>query len=372
MELADIVRAAGPAYRQVHAARLLPSQRRALDDVVQCRTAALGGGLYICDACGTRDYRYHSCRDRHCPKCQEDRAQDWLTRLRARMLPCDHYLLTFTLPASLRALARAHQRVVYSLLLQEAAAAVQTLAADHAWVGGTPGILAVLHTWTRTLDYHPHAHLLVTAGGLASDDTTWIKPAHARFLLPGFMLSAVFRAKIRDALARAGLTTEIDPRVWERKWVVHVQQIGRGEHAMRYLARYVFRVALTNERLVRFAEGRVTFRYVHAATHETRQQTLPVDRFLGQFLDHVLPRGFAKIRSYGLLSPSARPALERARSILETHGAPPRVAALEEVSGTAIAVVAVIVNPRQPLGCPVCEHGALRLVERFQRPRAPP
>ena len=216
MELADIVRAAGPAYRQAHADRLLPSHRRALDDIVQCRTAALGGGLYVCDTCGTRDYRYHSCRNRHCPKCQEDRAQDWLTRLRARMLPCDHYLLTFPLPAALRALralARSHQQVVYSLLLQEAAAAVQTLAADRTWVGGTPGILAVLHTWTRTLDYHPHAHLPVTAGGLAPDHTTWRKPAHARFLMPGFTHVPGYSVPMTRALVRSQPRTARPPPV---------------------------------------------------------------------------------------------------------------------------------------------------------------
>ena len=169
LELADIFRVAGPAYRAAHAGRLLPSHRQGMDDIVRCRTAALGGSVYQCDACGARDYAYHSCRNRHCPKCQDDRAQAWLTGIRTRLLPCDHYLLTFTLPQELRPLARAHQRAVYAALLQEAAAAVQTLAADRAWVGGQVGILAVLHTWTRTLDYHPHAHLLVTAGGLARD-----------------------------------------------------------------------------------------------------------------------------------------------------------------------------------------------------------
>ena len=183
VELAEIIRAAGPACVQGRGLR--PAQQRALRDIVQCRTPALGGSLYRCDACGTLEYRYHSCRNRHCPKCQEDRAQDWLARTRARLLPCDHYLLTFTLPASLRAVAQAHPQIVYAALLRAAAAAVQTLAADRTWVGGTLGILAVLHTWSRTLAYHPHAHLLVTAGGLAPDGTTWVQPAHPRFLCPG-------------------------------------------------------------------------------------------------------------------------------------------------------------------------------------------
>ena len=368
VELAEIIRAAGPAYGHGRPS----AQQRALRDIVQCRTPALGGSLYRCDACGTLEYRYHSCRNRHCPKCQEDRAQDWLARTRARLLPCDHYLLTFTLPASLRAVAQAHPQLVYAALLREAAAAVQTLAADRAWVGGTLGILAVLHTWSRTLAYHPHAHLLVTAGGLAPDGTTWVRPAHPRFLCPGYMLSALVRAKLHQALTRAGLAQTIDPSVWQQRWIVHVQAIGRGDHAARYLARYVYRVALTNERIERVAEGQVTFRYTHARTHETRRLTLPVAAFLARFLQHVLPRGFTKIRAYGLLSPSRKPDLERARALLALHAArtasttadPPR----PPPPPTDLLGLTTDVIPR----CPACHRGALCLVGRVPRSRAPP
>jgi hypothetical protein len=369
--LADIVRAAGPAYRAARGDRLLPSQRRALADIVACRTAALGGSLYACDDCGALDYRYHSCRNRHCLTCQQDRAQDWLTRLRARLLPCDHYLLTFTLPHELRALAHSHQKQVYAILLQSAAAAVQALVADPAWVGGTPGILAVLHTWSRTLTYHPHAHLLVTAGGLSADGTTWIKPAHPRFFMPGFALSPIFRAKLRDALARAGLAAALDPAVWNRRWVVHVQSIGRGEHAALYLSRYVYRVALCNDRIERFHNGQVTFRYIHARTHEIRRMTLPVDHFLDRFLLHVLPRGFAKIRSYGLLSPSHRTTLERARHLLQHHAAaiaPAHQPPAENPAAPAAPATAVPTAAR----CPICHGAQLRFLQRCRPARAPP
>ena len=178
LELADIFRDAGPRYLEVHAERMLPSHRRAMHDIIACRTPALGGSLSRCDDCAALDYAYHACRHRHGPTCQEERAQDWLERVRARLLPCDHSLRTFTLPQQLRAIARAHQTVVYAALLREAATAVQTLADDRTWVGGTLGILAVLHTWSRTMEYHPHAHLLVTAGGLTPDGAAWVKPAH--------------------------------------------------------------------------------------------------------------------------------------------------------------------------------------------------
>jgi hypothetical protein len=382
VELADIVRSAGPAYVASHGGQLLPSHRRALNDIVRCRTPALGGSLYRCDDCGTLDYRYHSCRNRHCPKCQEDRAQAWLERVRTRMLPCDHYLLTFTLPQQLRAVARSHQTTVYAALLREAAASVQLLATDRTWVGATLGILAVLHTWSRTLEYHPHAHLLVTAGGLSSDGTTWIKPAHARFLGPGYMLSRIFRAKLRAALARSGLDQEIDPAVWKQRWIVHVQHIGTGEHALRYLSRYVYRVALTNHRIERFEHGRVTFTYTHARSGETRRVTLPVHAFLARFLQHVLPRGFAKIRSYGLLSPSHRPGLERARYLLHRPSVcstPTADTSRNRNANTATHCLAdttdawhVAAFTASVLRCPACDHGTLIFVERLKRSRAPP
>jgi hypothetical protein len=369
--LADIVRAAGPAFHAARGDRLLPSQRRALADIVACRTAALGGSLYACDDCGALDYRYHSCRNRHCPTCQQDRAQDWLMRLRARLLPCDHYLLTFTLPQEVRALAHSHQKQVYALLLQTAAATVQALAADPAWVGGMPGILAVLHTWSRTLTYHPHVHLLVTAGGLCADGSAWIKPAHPRFLMPGFALSPIFRAKLRDALLRAGLADAVDPAVWNRRWVVHVQSIGRGEHAALYLSRYVYRVALCNDRIERFHNGHVTFRYTHARTHDTRRMTLPVEHFLDRFLLHVLPRGFAKIRSYGLLSPSHKTRLERARLLLDHHTTAlihPREAPTEKPPAPAAPATTAPSTAR----CPLCHGSQLRLLQHCRPARAPP
>lgn len=374
VELADIIRAAGPAYVATHAGRLLPSQQRALRDIAQCRTPALGGSLYRCDACGALEYRYHSCRSRHCPKCQTDRAQRWLERVEQRRLPCEHYLLTFTLPAQLRAVARRHQRLAYGALLREAAATVQEVAADRAWIGGTPGILAVLHTWSRTLDYHPHVHLLVTAGGLTPEGA-WIRPAHPRFLLPGYVLSRIFRAKMRDALTRAGVVADLDARVWHRRWTVHVEPISTGEHATLYLSRYVYRVALTNQRLKRFANGRVTFQYTHARTHTTRSLTLPVDVFLTRFLHHVLPRGFTKVRWYGLLSASRRAELEHARHLLArreppTEGVPPPATA-----GTATPPSDrdLPVSPR-PLAnrCPVCSRGQQVLVQRYPPSRAPP
>jgi hypothetical protein len=257
------------------------------------------------------------------------------------------------------------------------------MATDRAWVGGQVGILAVLHTWTRTLDYHPHAHLLVTAGGLARDGEAgdaWVKPAHARFLMPGYVLSEVFRAKLRDALTRAGFADQISPTVWGRRWTVHLQKIGRGDHALRYLARYVFHVALTNARLQRFEQGRVTFRYTHARTQETRLLTLPVDGFIARFLQHVLPRGFTRIRYFGLLSPSCRAKLDSARHVLQLHAA--SVARPEPaVAPVAVAEHRSSTSPTAPTStvplatqrrCPICHRGHLHVIERPGQSRARP
>jgi hypothetical protein len=372
IELAEIFRSAGQDYRRRYGGRMLPSHTRAMTDIVDCRTPALGGSLFACDDhCGHLDFAYHSCRNRHCPKCHHEPTQRWLAGLRTRLLPCPYYLGTFTLPAELRPLARSHQRIVYDLLLREAAAALQSLADDPEWVGATLGILAVLHTWARDLSYHPHVHLLVTAGGLTENDEVWRKPAHSRFLLPGYALSTIFRAKVRDALDCAGLLGQVDPTVFRKRWNVHLQHAGDGEHAAEYLSRYVHRVALTNDRIETFDDGRVTFRYVDSRTHQTRRLTLPVHTFIARFLQHVLPKGFVKIRAYGLFRPAATRSRERARQLLRQDPAlplPPTPA--PTTTPPAASQTPTPESDRHRL-CPACRRGHLIRVRIFHRPPLP-
>jgi hypothetical protein len=361
-ELAEIVRCAGPAYRAAHGERLLPSHSRAMADLVACRTPALGGSLFACDRCDHLDFAYHSCRNRHCPKCHRQPTQRWLAKLQERLLPCEYYFATFTLPAELRSLARSNQRIVYGILMTAAAQALQLLADDPKWVGATLGILAVLHTWARDLAYHPHVHLLITAGGLTADGEVWRKPGRRTFLVPGYALSAIFRAKVRDALDRAGLLAGLDPNIFRKPWTVHLQHAGNGAHAGEYLSRYVYRVAITNDRIERFDGADVTFRYVSSRTHEAKRLRLSAPAFLARFLQHVLPKGFTKIRSYGLFSPTAAKRRHRARHLLELHRAatnrPP-----EQPEPLTIAP--------SPRVCPVCSQG--RLVRRltWRRPHDP-
>jgi Putative transposase/Transposase zinc-binding domain len=368
LELADIVRAVGEVYRQLHASRLLPSHRRALRDIEACRTPALGGHVQACDHCGARLYSYHSCRNRHCPKCHRDQTERWLDKQRARLLPCAYYLVTFTLPADLRALVQAHQKLVYGLLMTAAAAALLKLTADPRYLGARPGLLAVLHTWTRALLYHPHVHILVTAGGLHRQDHTWVPAKRPAFLVPGFALSRLFRAKFRAALRTAGLLDQAPPAVWRTEWVVHLQHAGRGAQVLDYLARYVFRVALVNSRLERFEDGHVTFRYRDGRTGTTKRCTLDAVTFIGRFLQHVLPARFSKVRHYGLFSPSRKPLLDQARAALLASSPSTPPLDLPPIDSTSTATSNHPPLPR----CPVCGIGGLHLVETLPRWTPPP
>jgi Putative transposase/Transposase zinc-binding domain len=284
LEVPDIIRRHGAALRASLGDRLLPSQARALRDLVACRTAACGGQRMQCTACAEHVYRFHSCRNLHCPKCGGDQTARWLERHQARLLPCPHYLITVTLPAALRPLAFGHQTVVYGVLMRCAAAAIQALAAAPRFVGAPLGCIAVLHTWTRALLYHPHVHLIVTAGGLSADRTRWIAPKNPAFLVPVQALSVIVRAKMCAALKRAGLLDQVAPEVWTTPWVVHAKPAGDGTRVLNYLARYLFRVAISNSRLERIDDGHVTFRYRDNRTQAIRRATLSGVEFLCRFL----------------------------------------------------------------------------------------
>ncbi len=302
LELAEIFRRYGPAYRQKYGPRLLPSHRRALRAIEQCRTEALGGQVYTYPQCDqVVEYRYHSCRNRHCPKCQHVQAQAWLAEQQTFWLPVPYFLLTFTLPAELRKLARRQQKLFYTLLFRVSAAATQQLARDPRFLGGQVGMLGVLHTWTRDLRYHPHVHYLVPAGGLAADGQTW-RAARNNFLLPVKALSRLFRGHFRQALQKTAAYGDIPACVWTHEWVVHCQPVGTGRTALKYLAPYIFRVALSNRRRVKLEHDRVTFRYQDSQTRQTKLCTLPVEAFLHRFLQHVLPKGFVKVRYYGFFA----------------------------------------------------------------------
>ncbi len=318
--LAHIFQRFGSAYCAEFGHNLLYSHKQAMNAIVQCRTAALGGHVYSCPNCDHIEYRYHSCRNRHCPECQGDKAHQWLARQQEMLLPVPYFLLTFTLPAPLRFLARSHQKCIYNLLFRASAAATQQLAQNPRWLGGNIGMVGVLHTWERTLSYHPHVHYLVPTG--AWDGHVWRYGRSPRFFLPVKALSLLFRAKFRDGLRKHDCFQQLPLSVWSQDWVVHCQAVGRGVKVLRYLAPYIFRVALSNKRLVALSDDSVTFRYRSSGSKETRICSLSPFEFIRRFLQHILPKGFVKVRYYGFFSPGHRSILRQ----IVTWFSPPKAA----------------------------------------------
>jgi hypothetical protein len=273
------------------------AHKKVLRDIAACRTGELGMVVYRCADWGTTHALGRSCGNRPCPSCQRAKAEAWLANQTDRLLPCPYFLVTFTLPAGLRDVARAHQRVVYSALFEASSTALRTLAADPKYVGRDRlGFLGVLHTWGRTLEDHPHVPYVVPGGGLSADGTRWL-PSRAEFLVPVKALSILFRAPFRDILGREGLLERVDASVWRQDWVVHCQPAGDGRESVRYLAPYVFRVAIGDHGIVSCEDGRVTFTYRKVGSKRQRKMTLDAMEFLRRFLQHVLPSGFQKVRS---------------------------------------------------------------------------
>jgi hypothetical protein len=317
--LAEVFRRYGPAYVEQFGKAMPATHREVLEVLQRCRTGELGYSLYRCTACGTLQPVPRSCGNRHCPTCQGHKTQRWLEQQLQRRLPCPYFLLTFTVPEQLRRLIRSNQRVGYEAMFQASIAALRKLAADDRYVGATElGLLAVLHTWGRTLEYHPHIHMLVPGGGLSRETGQWCA-ARSQFLVPVQALSVIYRAKMRDALQAAGLTDQVDSAVWDSDWVVHCQAVGNGQNCLRYLGRYVFRVAISNHRIVSCDDGQVVFLYRKSGSRRWRRMTVSAQEFIRRFLQHVLPSGFLRVRHYGFLHPQAKPTTAEIAELIEAY-----------------------------------------------------
>jgi hypothetical protein len=305
-------------------------QREVLQALLACRTPALGGALHFCPECGHRHFTYHSCNDRHCPQCGGQDAQAWLKANAALLLPVDYFLLTLTVPEGLRRWIRSHPALGYDLLLAASAQALQDLAQNPKRLGASLGMLGVLHTWTRTLEYHPHVHYLVPGGGLSPDQRQWIK-SRPRFLLPVKALSDRTRTLFREALQkqRPEALEQLPPQVWKQRWVVHSAATGRGQEALRYLSRYVFKTATGNRQLQLLPNGRLRWPFRHSGTGAWRHIELEPFEFIRRFLQHVLPANFHRVRRFGWLHPAARGRLNRVRALLK---APPLLSAAEQAT----------------------------------------
>ena len=391
LEVADIFRRLGPAYRRDHAGSLSRGQRRVMNAIERCRTAALGGHVEQCDACGHQRVAFNSCRNRHCPKCQSLTRAQWLEDRQAELLPVEYFHVVFTVPQEIAAIAYQNKAVVYDILFRATAETLRTIAADPKHLGAEIGFIAILHTWGQNLLHHPHVHCVVPGGGLSPDGQRWIA-CRPGFFLPVRVLSRLFRrlflAQLRCAFDGGrlnffhGLAALQDRCAFARylapisraEWVTYAKPpFGGPDRVLEYLGRYTHRVAIANSRLVEVTNDEVAFRwkdYRHESRHKVMR--LPADEFVRRFLLHVLPSGFQRIRHYGLLGNRSREAkLERCRHLLNAPAPEPMPTREPEdyrdryqrLTGMSL------------WDCPLCKHGRMICIETWlpgSAPRGPP
>jgi hypothetical protein len=366
IEIAEVFRRVAAGYLSAHGTSMLPSHRRAIEDILDCRTAALGGQVWHCEACNTEVFSYHSCGNRSCPKCHTAQTRKWLERRQAELLPVPYFHITITVPAALRAVLRANQRDGYGVLMQACAAAIIELARDPRYVGGTVAVLAVLNTWTQQLNLHPHVHCLVSGGGITGDATTW-HPARRKFLVPIKALAKLVPGKVRALLLRKCPDLVIPDAVWRTPWILHVTAWGNGEQAvLDYLARYVFRVALTNARIVGLDDQTVSIQYKERKTRQQRTCRLSGDEFIRRFLQHVLPRGFHKVRYFGLWHPAQRDNTARIRQMLQPQAPPQPSSPQQLVLPSREHSGAEPMPPIEPRICPHCHRRRLVFIRSLE------
>lgn len=369
-DIGDIFRRHG--HDAIKAFVLTPRQERVVQSISDCRTAALGGHMEGCSLnCGFERPAYNSCRDRHCPKCQATRQAQWVVRRLERIVPVAHYHVVFTLPGQLRPFAAANPELAYSLLFHAASRTLMAFGHDPQWLGAQLGLTLVLHTWRRDLGFHPHVHCVVTAGGLSDDEQRWVTPQRAtKFLFPVAALAKVFKGKFLDALNEhephtlRGLPS--DPKVFERvldrlhriRWHVYAKRpLGGGEHLFKYLGRYTHRVAISNHRLIDVTDTSITF-----ATKDGKRAELPPIEFIRRFLQHVLPKGFTKIRHYGLYAGANvehRLAIARRLASGSNVVREPETKKAADDTVSQENILTMLFGPNF-LACPVCKVGRMR------------
>ncbi len=374
-----MVRAHGDDYHRAH--HPSTAQEAVLKHIADCRTAALGGHLEACDSCGHHRVSYNSCRDRHCPKCQNTARAEWLTQRLERLLPIPYFHVVFTIPAALNPLALRNKKAVFNILFAAASQALSTIARDDKHLGAQVGFTAVLHTWGQNLLFHPHLHCVVTGGGLAVDGVRWVA-ARQKYLLPVKVLGKLFRGKFLAALDHAfhhgdldlsGSTAALsDPEAWcrfkdglyNKDWVVYAKApFGGPEHVFRYLGNYTHRVAISNHRIVNIAAGKVTFRVKdYADGYKKKLLTLDAVEFLRRFLLHVLPKGFVRIRHYGLCaSANVNSKLVTARRLLEpsTEASPPPSTEPAQAEAPSWSERFLALTGIDVMACPACTTGRM-------------
>ena len=345
----EIFRTFGPEYLERYAQVMPNAHRKVIDAIIACRTEVCGIALYQCERCGEFHRVYRSCGNRHCPTCQYHKTRQWLEKQVKRQLPGHHFLLTFTVPENLRRFIRKNQRVAYSALFKASSEAIKKLALNEHSIGGDlPGFFGILHTWGRTLEYHPHIHYIVPGGALSTSDGLW-HPSRIDFYLPVRALSIIFKAKFRDQMKEAGLFDQIPCQVWQIDWNVNSQAVGPSEGSLRYLAPYIFKVAISNSRILKVQNRIVFIRYRKPHSYRLRTLALEVMEFMRRFLQHVLPTGFMKVRYYGFMNSNCGVSLDHIRTLIELS------------YGFNVVLPKNDLAPWQPITCPTC-GGTLRLL----------
>jgi len=373
LEVADLIRTAGTAFIERNRHWLRWKHVKVLLAIARCRTAALGGHLDQCTRCGHRAISYNSCRNRHCPKCQTAARERWIAARQKELLPTHYVHVVFTLPVQLAPLAQQNRKLIYGLLLRASAETLLEVARDPRHLGAEIGFFSLLHTWNQKLSLHPHVHCVIPAGGLSLDHTHWVKSQN-RFFLPLRVLSRVFRGKFVAGLQQAfhdgrlsfhgNLTPLAQPQtfaawlrpLFRKDWVVYAKPpFGGPEYVLQYLGRYTHRVAISNHRLLSFADGKVTFRWRDSAhNNEQKLMTLSLDEFLRRFLLHLLPKGFVRIRNFGFLANRRRATL--LPLCFQLLGAAQQSQAEQEVSSTN--------DSRDLWRCPMC-GGPMVVIQRY-------
>ena len=324
MELASLLHQYQPELTSNYAGRLLPGHRRAMGALQRCRTADAGQVRLQCSECAETQSHPHSCGHRSCPRCQHHETSLWLDRQRTKLLPVEYFMVTFTLPRELRSLAWHHQTVIYNGLFAVARSTLKDFGLNPKHLGADIGMTAVLHTHSRRLDYHPHVHVIVPGGGVDRARRQW-KKKKGKYLFNEFALAKVFRARFLAAIKAAGLSI---PAQLPKQWVADCKPVGKGEPALEYLSRYLYRGVISENNIVANHDGKVTFRYLESKTGKTQYRTLKGEDFLWLVLQHVLPRGFRRVRDYGFLHGNAKRLLSLVqlvlRVVIEVHTPRPR------------------------------------------------
>lgn len=312
----EIFQLYGPQYLQLYGDRMPQVHKKVIEDICRCRNGSFGTIIYGCPDCHSIHSIPCCCGNRHCPTCQQDKTDEWLGKQMEKLLPAHYFLLTIPLPEELRNVVRSNQEIAYAAMFSCAHQALRKLAGDKRFIGSSRiGYLAALHTWGGMLQYHPHLHLVVPGGALSENADQWL-PSRQDLFVHTKPLALIFRAKFRDAMKKAQLLDKIDPSVWTRQWIVDSQAVGAGQNSLRYLSRYVFRVAISNNRIKSIDNHVITFRYKDRRKNTWKTMTLDAMEFIRRFLQHVLPRGFMKIRHYGFLSPNSSVSIDKIRELI--------------------------------------------------------